>query len=175
MSKQHNIRSVVFVLIMSTIATPHLVEAKYSPEGRDWVSWVDYLHHYPDYQNHQEPEDIAVNGCRWGTWVTFPNKIIAIATKVGPWEHPEAFFRSQDFIALYQHPGYYRKHCLAYLADSRPTEQQKQIAIYAMECLWVEGYIDFAKACYQLYKEQRLSAALFQLVLGFELVRVHPL
>ena len=39
----------------------------------------------------------------------------------------------------------------------------------------VEVYIDFAQACYQLYKEQKLSATLFQQILGFELVRVHPL
>ena len=101
MSKQHKIRGAVCVLIMSMGSTPHHGEAKYQPEDRDWASWAEYLHHYPDYQEHQEPEDIAVNGCRWGTWVTFPNKIVAIATKVGPWERPEALFRSQDFIAMY--------------------------------------------------------------------------
>lgn len=144
-SKQHAIRFTAFVFCMSTISTPHLVEAKYQPEDRDWASWVEYLHHYPDYQKHQEPEDITVNGCKWGTWVTFPNKIIAIATKVGPWEHPEALFRSQDFIAMYQHPGYYQEQCLAYLADSRPTEQQKQIAIYVLEGL-VQGAIQMVQS-----------------------------
>ncbi|MCG8340340.1 MAG: hypothetical protein MI674_03645 [Cytophagales bacterium] len=175
MSKQHNIRGAVCVLIMSMVSTPHHVEAKYQPEDRDWASWAEYLHHYPDYQEHQEPEDIAVNGCRWGTWVTFPNKIVAIATKVGPWERPEALFRSQDFIAMYKHPRYYQKHCLAYLADSRPSEQQKQIAIYALENLGEKRYVEFAKDCYILYKQQQLSAALFQLVLSFEFLRIHPL
>lgn len=68
-----------------------------------------------------------------------------------------------------------KEQCLAYLAGSTPTEQQKQIAIYAMEYFSVEGYINFAQACYQLYKKEQLSEALFQLVLSFELVRVHPL
>ncbi|MCG8339722.1 MAG: hypothetical protein MI674_00385 [Cytophagales bacterium] len=162
---------------MSMVFTTHHVEATRKPDDneRDWVNWVQYLHRHLGYQGHKEPEDIAVNGCKWGTWVTFPNKIVAIATKVGPWKRPEELFRSLDFIAIYKHPRSYQEHCLAYLADSSPTEQQKQIVIYALECLWVEAYVDFAKACYQLYKQQLLSASLFQMVLSFEFLRIHPI
>ena len=175
MSKQYHIIVLVCILIMYIVFIPHHVEGQYQPKDREWSSCAEYLYHYPDYQAHQEPEDIAVNGCRWGTLVTFPNKIVAIATKVGSWERPEALFRSQDFIAMYKHPSYYQKPCVAYLADSRPSEQEKQIAIYALENLNEERYVEFAKHCYLLYKQHQLSAALFQLVLSFEFLRIHPL
>ena len=126
LSNKTNCLWIVGLWIMSTMITLPPASAKSSPVREDFVNWMDYLWKYPDYRAHQEPEDITVNGCQWGTWVTFPNKIIAIEAKIGPWEHPEALFGSQDFIAMYQHPDHYLSHCLAYLADHKPTIQQKK-------------------------------------------------
>ena len=137
-----------------------------------WLNWADYIWHHPDYRKHQEPQDIATQGCSWGTWVTFPNKIAAIAAKVRNWEDPTALFKSLDFVAMYKHPGHYYNHCLQYLADPKHSEQHKQIVIYAMEQY---GHL-LAFECYKLYQQQQLSEALFGLALGgFELLRIHPL
>ncbi len=37
------------------------------------------------------------------------------------------------------------------------------------------GYVFFAERCYKLYQQRKLSEDLFQIVLGFELLRIHPL
>ena len=142
-----------------------------APAQSRWLNWIDYVWHHPDYRQHQEPQDIATQGCPWGTWVTFPNKIAAIAAKVRHWKDPTALFNSLDFVAMYKHPRHYYNHCLAYLADPKHPEQHKQIVIYAMEPYghWL------AFDCYKLYQQQ-LSKELFQLALGgFELLRIHPL
>ena len=144
--------------------------------GRDdgsWANWAHYLTSYPDYRMHQEPRDIKTNGCKWGTWVTFPNKIDAIAAKVRNWEDPTALFNSLDFVAIYKHPNHYYQHCLAYLDNPEYSEHQKQIVIYALENMY--NYVSFAKSCYKLYQQQKLSEGLFKLVLGFELLYIHPL
>ncbi len=160
----------IMVIAVSKVHAKNLNAVK-----RDYRNWVDYLCTNCDYRDHTEPKDIYKYGCKWGTWVTFPNKIAAIEAKVGPWKPPEALFRSQDFIAMYKHPGYYWKHVLDYLSDPNYTETQKKIAIYGLENLSYEPYLSFAKSCYKLYKHQRLSEALLEMVLSFEFLRIHPL
>ena len=162
--------ALICLLIGAIISQPVNV---YSQDDGDWANWAHYLDRYPDYRKHQEPQDIKTNGCKWGTWVTFPNKIDAIAAKVGDWEDPTALFNSLDFVAIYKHPDHYYEHCLAYLNDPEHLEHQKQIVIYALENMY--DYLSFAKSCYKLYQQQKLSEDLFQLVLGFELLYTHPL
>lgn len=162
--------ALICLLIGAIISQPINV---YSQDDGDWANWAHYLDRYPDYRKHQEPQDIKTNGCKWGTWVTFPNKIDAIAAKVGDWEDPTALFNSLDFVAIYKHPDHYYEHCLAYLNDPEHLEHQKQIVIYALENMY--DYLSFAKSCYKLYQQQKLSEDLFQLVLGFELLYTHPL
>lgn len=66
------------------------------------------------------------NGCRWGTWVTFPQKIEAIQVRVSHTNHPRALFQSKDFLVIYKHPEYYEEAFLNYLVDERyPLEQKK--------------------------------------------------
>jgi hypothetical protein len=170
---KRDLLSVFIFFITFFMTNTHNIEAHV--QKKVWIDWADYLSSYPDYRQHKEPEDIAKNGCSWGTWVTFPNKIAAIEAKVGSWSKPERLFESLDFVAMYKHPYYYYKHCLAYLADIKPTENQKKIAIYALELLSPNLYLNFANACYELYKEKLLSPSLFQLVLGFEVLYKHPL
>ncbi|AWN81998.1 hypothetical protein [Candidatus Cardinium hertigii] len=148
----------------------------YHAIGReDFINWRDYLCHCPDYKKHQEPVDIAVNGCKWGTCIHFSNKVLAIEAKVGSWKEPEDLFQSQDFAAIYNHPCYYWKNAIAYLSDSNHSEKQKKIAIYGLEKLGEDHYLSFAKACYKLYKQKLFSDSLFQMVLCFEFLRIHPL
>jgi hypothetical protein len=162
-----------FIFTALVITKPSYTEAA-TWKKTTWVNWPDYLDHYPDYRQHKEPQDIAKNGCNWGTWVTFPNKIAAIQSKVGHLKDPKQLFESLDFIAMYRHPIYYYKHCIEYLSGDY-TDEQKKIAIYALENLGLYPYIEFTKACYQLYKQRKLSSSLFQFVLCFELSYTHPL
>lgn len=145
----------------------------YAQDEAEWVNWAHYLCKYPDYRQHQEPQDIATKGCKWGTWLTFSNKIDAIAAKVGDWKTPTALFSSLDFVAIYKHPNHYREHCLAYLTSPEHPDCKKQIVIYALETMY--DYVSFAESCYKLYQQQKLSEDLLCLVLGFELLRIHPL
>jgi hypothetical protein len=155
------------------VTNTHNIEAHVQKEV--WINWAHYLSSYPDYRQHEEPENIAKKGCSWGTWVTFANKIAAIEAKVGAWQDPKQLFESLDFVAMYKHPGYYYNHYLAYLADIKHTENQKKILIYALELLNPKAYLNFTEGCYELYKEKLLSPSLFQLVLCFELLCKHPL
>ena len=160
----------IYLLVGVIVAQPVSV---YSQNDEDWVNWAHYLCEYPDYRKYQAPQDIATNGCKWGAWVTFPNKIDAIAAKVGDWKDPTVLFNSLDFVAIYKHPGHYYEHCLAYLSDHKYPEHQKKIVIYALENMYY--YLSFAKSCYKLYQQRKLSEDLFQTVLGFELLHIHPL
>ncbi len=117
------------LLIGAIVAQPINV---YSQNDGAWVNWAHYLCKYPDYKKHQEPQDISINGCKWGTWVTFSNKIDAIAAKVGEWKDPTVLFNSLDFVAIYKHPDRYYEHCLAYLNDCRHPECQKKL----LSMLW---------------------------------------
>lgn len=142
------------------------------PERNRWLNWIDYVSYHPDYRQYQEPQDITTKGAQWGTWVTFPNKIAAIATKVRNWDDPTSLFKSLDFVAIYKHPGHYYDHCLEYLANPQQPEEHKKIVIYAME---QHGY-RLARACYELYQKRQLSENLFRVALGdFDLLRIHSL
>ncbi|WP_243518811.1 hypothetical protein [Candidatus Cardinium sp. cBcalN1] len=128
-----------------------------------WLNCAHYFISFPRYENHKEPTDLLENGCKWGTWVTFSNKVIAIELKVGQWEHPEELFRSKDFLVMYKHPSYYQQAVLAYLAESFPTDKQKKIAIYAMR--YTYDFYTFLKECFKLYRHKKLSKSLFETVL----------
>lgn len=170
-SNQNKRRWVAAVLLLLSTFGTLPVKAQ-GPEQNRWLNWVDYVCHHPDYRQHQEPQEIATKGALWGTWVTFPNKIAAIAAKVRNWEDPTALFKSLDFVAMYKHPRHYYDHCLEYLADPKQPEQHKQIVIYALEQF---GHL-LAFDCYKLYQQQKINEELFRLALGeFELLRIHPL
>jgi hypothetical protein len=169
---QNNRNWLAFIYLLIGVIVAQPVNA-HSQNDEDWANWAHYLDRYPDYRKHQEPQDISTNGCKWGAWVTFPNKIDAIAAKVGDWKDPTVLFNSLDFVAIYKHPDDYYEHCLAYLNDDKHPEQKKKIVIYALENMY--HYLSFAKSCYKLYQQQKLSEDLFQTVLGFELLHIHPL
>jgi hypothetical protein len=168
---RNNRKWVALICLLTSAMVAQPVEV-HDQDDRDWANWAHYLCEYPDYRKHQEPQDIATNGCKWGTWVTFPNKIDAIVAKIGDWKDPSALFNSLDFVAIYKHPDHYHKHYLAYLGDDKYPECQKKIVIYALENMY--RYLSFAKSCYELYQQQKLSEDLFQTVLGFGLLRIHP-
>ena len=131
-----------------------------------WKNCVHYLSKFPSYRDYKPPDDSLKSGCAWGNWVTFSQKIIAIETKVGKWKNPIDLFRSKDFLAMYKHPEYYTKHVLAYLGLSGPTSDQKRICIYAMRKS--REYTLLLKTCFSLYKQERLSATIFQDLLNLK-------
>ncbi len=139
-------------------------------QQNSWPNCAHYFISFPRYENHKEPTNLVQNGCKWGIWVTFSNKIIAIELKVGSWKNPEELFNSKDFLAMYKHPSYYQKAVLAYLAESFPTDKQKEIAIYAMR--YTYDFYSFLKECFELYRHKKLSKALFETVL--QLKFLHP-
>ncbi|MBX9889904.1 MAG: hypothetical protein K2X94_01385 [Amoebophilaceae bacterium] len=139
--------------LCSTISTTH------DPHNRgyvDWPSWATYLFHHPGYKDYQLPADITKNGCHWGSWVTFSQKIEAIQARVGPFTDPRELFRSKDFLVMYKHPDYYKDAVLDYLVDERHTLEEKKIAIYASSRLYLW------KKCYQLYQEKKIDALLLE-------------
>ncbi|WP_109997042.1 hypothetical protein [Candidatus Cardinium hertigii] len=140
-------------------------------QQNSWPNCAHYFISFPRYENHKEPTDLVQNGCKWGTWVTFSNKIIAIEWKVGAWQNPEELFSSKDFLAIYKHPSYYQRAVIAYIAESFPTDKQKKIAIYAMR--YTNDFYFFLKECFDLYKHKKLSKSLFETVL--QLKFLHPI
>ena len=129
----------------------------------DWPSWATYLFHHPGYKDYQLPVDVKKNGCHWGCWVTFPQKIEAIQARVGLFTDPRDLFCSKDFLVMYKHPDYYKEAFLDYIVDKQYTLEQKKIAIYASSrsCLW--------EKCYQLYQEKKIDQSLLGLIFSIHL------
>ena len=76
----------------------------------EYPSWAFYLgSRHANFKHYQPPCDIKENGCPWGTWVTFPQKIEAIQIKVRNASNPMNLFYSKDFLAMYKHPIYYKQ------------------------------------------------------------------
>lgn len=176
--KVHNLLRLAFYRLIM-IMMPQVSNAGPLPIDRptetyqNWAYCLAYQYH--QIGKNKLADNIAEAGCKWGKWITFSNKILAISLKVGSWESPEEIFASQDFIAMYRHPAYYWRHAVDYLASPEHKEAYKKIAIYGLENLGYADYLSFAEACYKLYQNKHLSEPLFEMVLGFEFLRIHPL
>ncbi|WP_133282266.1 hypothetical protein, partial [Cardinium endosymbiont of Culicoides punctatus] len=123
-------------------------------------SWTTCLCDYPDYKQYKAPTNITVNGCNWGTWVTFPQKIEAIQAIVGSYTNPIEFFRSKDFLAMYMHNDYYYDAALDYLFNSCYTLEQKKFVIYAMG----GKSASLCTNAYKLYKSHKIDLQLLTLI-----------
>ncbi len=118
-----------FFLIPLTLRATH-------PEKQQSVlNWVSYLKTLPDYRKYTLPVDISTEGCKAGIWVTFAQKIEAIEAKVGAWKKPEDLLASKDFLVMYKHPAFYWQQAIDYISNPAYTEQQKKVALYALELL----------------------------------------
>ncbi|WP_204594657.1 hypothetical protein, partial [Cardinium endosymbiont of Culicoides punctatus] len=127
-------------------------------------SWTVYLHGHPGYKNYQIPNNIMQDGCHWGTWVTFPQKVEAIQAAVGRYTHPIELFRSKDFLVIHKHHGYYYEAILDYLVDSRYTLEQKKISIFAL----TQSY-QLCEDAYRLYKTNKINEHLLDLIFSIKI------
>ena len=122
----------------------------------NWPSWAFYLYKHPGYKDYKPPENITKYGCKWGAWVTFPQKIEAIQAKVRNISNPANLLLSKDFLAMYKHPVYYYKAILDYLIDKTYTLEQKTIALYIDQ--------PSLEQAYKLYKEKKINSTLLSLI-----------
>ncbi|MBX9890138.1 MAG: hypothetical protein K2X94_02630 [Amoebophilaceae bacterium] len=139
------------------------------------LGWINYLAGAPlrNYATYIPPVDITKNGCKAGKLVTFPQKIEAIACKVGDWKDPKVLLTSKDFLVMYKHSDYYWEESMAYLANPSYTEEHKKLAIYAMEFLDIDKYLTYLDRAYQLYTTGKLSASLLSTVICFDFLHYH--
>ena len=129
----------------------------------DWHSWAAYLTWHPDYKSYQPVTDIKKNGCNWGAWLTFPQKIEAIQARVGNFSSPLELFRSKDFLVMYKHPDYYEEACSNYIKDKRYSLAQKKIAIYAtVGPRWSRAW----QLSYELYKQKKIDLPLLEAIVA---------
>ncbi|MBX9890456.1 MAG: hypothetical protein K2X94_04255 [Amoebophilaceae bacterium] len=139
------------------------------------LGWINYLSGAPflNYTTYATPVDITKNGCKVGALVTFPQKIEAIACKIGDWQDPKALLTSKDFLVRYKPPNNNWEESMAYLANLNYPEENKKIAIYAMELLSRDKYLTYLERAYQLYITGKLSAELLSTVICFDFLHYH--
>lgn len=146
------IRLIVILLVMISNfllhATTHSNHTRYKKKYINFPSWTIYLYNHPGYHNYQSPNNIKKHGCKWGTWVTFAQKIEAIQAHVGRFTHPSDLFYSKDFLAIYKHPDYYKQAMLGYLSSKNYALEQTKIAIYTS----IQNGLWLCEASYKLYK-----------------------
>ena len=171
MHKSDNMRYIKVIIILLVMlktklplhATMHRVHHPSNRGYIDWPSWAIYLHQHPGYKGYQPPNNITKNGCQWGTWVTFAQKIQAIQAHVGDFKHPSALLHSKDFLVMYKHPLYYREAILDYLIGKNYNLMQKKIAIYA------SPPCGLCEVSYQLYQEKKIDLSLLELIFAINL------
>ncbi|HLP35182.1 MAG TPA: hypothetical protein VK133_04315 [Amoebophilaceae bacterium] len=154
---------------------PLTLRATHPEKQQSVLNWVSYLKTLPDYRKYTLPVDISTEGCKAGIWVTFAQKIEAIEAKVGAWKKPEDLLASKDFLVMYKHPAFYWQQAIDYISNPAYTEQQKKVALYALELLDIEQYIKCIETCCKLYTQNKLSTSLLQTVVCFEFLRYHPI
>ena len=127
-------------------------------------SWFAYfVNRGTDYKNYKVPIDISKNGCMWGKWITFAQKIETIQIKARDISNPINLFYSKDFLAMYKHPLYYRKAILEYLTNKNYNLDQKAIAIYSA------SNTDLYKSAFDLYKKEKIDLETLSLVFSINL------
>ncbi|MDD9140083.1 MAG: hypothetical protein NQ127_04190 [Candidatus Cardinium sp.] len=138
----------------------------------EWKNCVHYLMQFPNYEGYQPPQDILKEGCPWGNWVTFPQKILTIEVKVSPWKDPIELFKSKDFEAMYHYPDYYQEAVLDYLANPDYNDNQKKICVYAMR--HISDIIDLLEEVYYLYQAKKLSTSVFEILVKQVFIVTEP-
>ena len=166
---------VVFFMLLLPAVYAICIEAKEKDKAGScekvlWRNTIHYFHQYPHYIAYKEPKDIIKNGCRWGVWVTFSTKVLAIEAKVGNWSKLKDLFHSMDFLAMYKHPLYYKQAALSYLREDFPTIDQKKIVIYGMSNTPF-GFL--LREYYTLYQQKKMAIEIFECVLQLQLLHIY--
>ena len=73
---------IIFLPIVNNVYA-HISTNDLGPKYEEypWKNIIHYFCLHPKYTDHKEPQDIAKNGCKWGVWITFPNKVSLLKPK----------------------------------------------------------------------------------------------
>ena len=157
-------RAVTKIVLFSFVFHALPIATLYAKQYIEYPSWLVYFgDKNTNYKHYKVPADISKEGCLWGSWVTFAQKIEAIQIKARDISNPLNLFYSKDFIAMYKHPLYYRQAILEYLTNKNYSLEQKTIPIYAA------SNTDLYKSVYDLYKKKKINLEILSLVLAINL------
>jgi len=97
---------------------------------------------------------------------SFGSTIVLIAAKSVGNETYDVLFGIPEFIVVYEHSVSYKSDCIIFLSNDTFSEEEKKIAICAMKRLTLADYVQFCKACKELYDQRVITESLLNWVIN---------